>query len=257
VAKEKKAKKRVPEGAPAWMVTYSDIVTLLLTFFVMLLAQAELNAVEHIKIKEILKKIRLGFPNVTTELISPTQSNVSQIVKQFRSMSSSFGGGQADPREGIESTVREVEDGVEISMGGKSLFELGDWRLSDDGRELLDLLAPELIKLQMVIDVRGHTQADSRDSVVVSRDGERTRVARYDPENPDHTDRSDWNELGYLRAQAVANHLIGENWREYDISPQRIRISSHGKYDQTHPGTDPDTAHMNRRVSLYVTTRMD
>lgn len=35
------------EGAPAWMATFSDLATLLLTFFVLLLSFAELNVVEY------------------------------------------------------------------------------------------------------------------------------------------------------------------------------------------------------------------
>ncbi len=33
---KKEKKTECPAGAPAWMVTYSDLVTLLLTFFVLL-----------------------------------------------------------------------------------------------------------------------------------------------------------------------------------------------------------------------------
>ena len=42
MAVKKKAKSQ-PEGAPLWMVTYGDMVTLLLTFFVMLLAMSEVK----------------------------------------------------------------------------------------------------------------------------------------------------------------------------------------------------------------------
>ena len=41
----KKTKKQ-SQGAPEWMVTYGDMVTLLLTFFVMLVATAEFEVVE-------------------------------------------------------------------------------------------------------------------------------------------------------------------------------------------------------------------
>ena len=42
--KREKKKEEKPAGAPAWMVTYSDMVTLLLTFFVMLLAMASFES---------------------------------------------------------------------------------------------------------------------------------------------------------------------------------------------------------------------
>lgn len=39
----RKKKEAAAEGAPAWMVTYGDMVTLLLTFFVLLLAMSEIK----------------------------------------------------------------------------------------------------------------------------------------------------------------------------------------------------------------------
>ncbi len=43
-------------GAPAWMVTYSDMVTLLLTFFVMLLAMANFD--DLVRRDAVLESIR-------------------------------------------------------------------------------------------------------------------------------------------------------------------------------------------------------
>ena len=42
--REKKKEECKGGGAPEWMVTYSDMVTLLLTFFVMLLAMASFES---------------------------------------------------------------------------------------------------------------------------------------------------------------------------------------------------------------------
>ncbi len=41
-------KKNAPAGAPLWMVTYSDMVTLLLTFFVLLLAMANFEDIQRV-----------------------------------------------------------------------------------------------------------------------------------------------------------------------------------------------------------------
>ncbi|HDR05093.1 MAG TPA: flagellar motor protein MotB, partial [Candidatus Marinimicrobia bacterium] len=38
MAKKKQKEDLGPPGAPAWMTTYSDMVTLLLTFFVLLIS---------------------------------------------------------------------------------------------------------------------------------------------------------------------------------------------------------------------------
>lgn len=46
MSEPKKKKKSEAPGAPAWMVTYSDMVTLLLTFFVLLLSMASVDRVK-------------------------------------------------------------------------------------------------------------------------------------------------------------------------------------------------------------------
>ena len=58
-------KKKEAVGAPLWMVTYSDMVTLLLTFFVMLLAMANFEDIK--RIDAVLGSIQasLGMGNQT------------------------------------------------------------------------------------------------------------------------------------------------------------------------------------------------
>jgi chemotaxis protein MotB len=46
MSETKKKKKSEAPGAPAWMVTYSDMVTLLLTFFVLLLSMASMDKIK-------------------------------------------------------------------------------------------------------------------------------------------------------------------------------------------------------------------
>jgi chemotaxis protein MotB len=44
-----------PAGAPLWMVTFSDLVTLLLTFFVLLLSMASMDPVKFVQAKTSIK----------------------------------------------------------------------------------------------------------------------------------------------------------------------------------------------------------
>ena len=46
---KREKKQECPAGAPAWMVTYSDLVTLLLTFFVLLLSMASMDPVKFLQ----------------------------------------------------------------------------------------------------------------------------------------------------------------------------------------------------------------
>ena len=44
-----------PAGAPMWMTTFSDLVTLLLTFFVLLLSMASMDPVKFVQAKTSIK----------------------------------------------------------------------------------------------------------------------------------------------------------------------------------------------------------
>ncbi len=52
----RKKKKRENPGVPPWMVTYSDLVTLLLCFFVLLLSMANLDPVRFTRASGSLKE---------------------------------------------------------------------------------------------------------------------------------------------------------------------------------------------------------
>ena len=56
--KREKKKEEKKGGAPEWMVTYSDMVTLLLTFFVMLLAMASF---EILVVDKVIESLRRAF----------------------------------------------------------------------------------------------------------------------------------------------------------------------------------------------------
>ena len=52
-------KKAAPEGAPDWMVTYGDMMTLLLCFFVIMLSMSEMK--QDQKFQEVMESIRSAF----------------------------------------------------------------------------------------------------------------------------------------------------------------------------------------------------
>ena len=52
------------KGSPLWMTTYGDMVTLLLTFFVMLFAFSEIDKAKYDQIAESLRGALKGMPSV-------------------------------------------------------------------------------------------------------------------------------------------------------------------------------------------------
>jgi chemotaxis protein MotB len=57
-----------PAGAPAWMTTYSDLVTLLLTFFVLLLSMANMDPVRFTEASSPLRDA-VGMDNAPAHVV--------------------------------------------------------------------------------------------------------------------------------------------------------------------------------------------
>ena len=76
----KKKERQVAAGAPAWMVTYGDLVTLLLTFFVMLLAMSEVKKDE--RFIDFMQAIKAAFGYVGgVRSIPPDFTQIPQNVQ--------------------------------------------------------------------------------------------------------------------------------------------------------------------------------
>jgi chemotaxis protein MotB len=75
----KKKAKKSSEGAPAWMVTYSDLVTLLLTFFVLLLSMANTDPIKFLKVANSMRSAFGIIGNVDSVDIAPKEINIAPL----------------------------------------------------------------------------------------------------------------------------------------------------------------------------------
>ena len=221
------------EGAPAWMATFSDMATLLLTFFVLLLSFANMDVTQF---RTLMGSVREAF-GVQFE----TQGDF--MARSNNPIEISPGGVPGAPtvlqngatlamirqrlrEEGLDRVV-EAEDtprGVALRVRDAVLFESGSDILLEEARPLLAQLGEMAVELAQEVSVEGHT--DNR---------------------PIHTARfpSNW-ELSAARATAVLRHLNLES------DAHTIQMSIAG-YADTHPISDNDTPAgraANRRVEL-------
>jgi chemotaxis protein MotB len=200
---KKTAKKQ--DGAPAWMVTYGDMVTLLLTFFVLLLAMSEVKKQEQFA--EFMEAIRGAFGYVggvrhvpTEEVNIPRNVPLSQMLVipvHWEDFSKS-------PEPGIrgeQSQTRDNEPGHVFVVGGRLQFPSLSADLASDERARISQLARELRGLSTRLKVTGHC---SRRPV-------------------DGTAFASHRDLAYQRACTVADALVAEG-----IDPQRIVVEVAG-----------------------------
>ncbi len=235
----KKCPKCPPEGAPEWMLTYGDMVTLMLAFFVtMFSVQDTVDVVE-------LKIIQSAFMGVGNFNGGNTlqEGLLAELGNSIDSLPASTRGRTLDrarkaalsqfQSEITQGKVRVLEDnrGLVISVASDAFFEEGSAEINMDlARDLLSRIAG-ILNSPVVGDrpfrIEGHT------------DNTATDLNKFP---------SNW-ELSAARATNVLRRLL-------DYGSDETRFSVAG-YADTRPlqGTDfttPEGKAANRRVDIVI-----
>lgn len=229
------ARRRVEEepkaGMPEWMATYSDMVTLLLCFFVLLFSFATLD-VQKFKAIAVSMNGSLGVLDSGTTVNmeplvnsfpgdSPTEEN-EEFQKLYEEMSNYI----KENNLSSSITLRLDERGLLVRFMDNVLFESGRADLTPKAREIINKVAEIIKQNDNNVRVEGHT-----DNVPIS-------TSRFP---------SNW-ELSTARAVNVVKYLIEVN------SIEAKRLSASGYSDQ-HPVDDNNThegRQNNRRVDMVI-----
>ncbi len=231
-----------PAGAPEWMVTYGDMVTLLLCFFVLIVSFSEIKKKEEFQsvVEEIQKSfgMRGGGGKLPTE-DDPALSLIERLeairMRQERTPNKS---NVKDPGQtGREPRVTTIREGKRYAVGGNILFEPGSAELSDRNKQsLIDLVSRVKLK-------------DSTNKIELVGHAAAMELAR------DNGTSGDLRMLSYQRAVAVENFLTGN---EIPLASRlvgaRFLLAGAADREPINPrGINSDEARSNRRVEIIVT----
>ena len=136
-------KKRREDSSEDWTLTYSDLVTLLLSFFVALLSISQINLEMFQEIAQSMTRAMKGGEPRPGYSITELVGEVKKII-------------QEEHLEG-QVEVDRTPQGVSISLRGAILFELGKVELRPSSKSILAKLATKLRRLPYAIAVEGHT----------------------------------------------------------------------------------------------------
>lgn len=162
MAKKKKNAGGSSGGAPAWMVTYGDMMTLLLTFFVLILSFSSIQEAEFNKAVGSLKGA-LGILGDHDYIISLGRIIVPESTYSFMSRRQRQTTGEISKNLNFVSEYENVEihtddRGINIILPAALLFASGDDRLRDDALPLLKKLGAFMFELQdKTFRIEGHT----------------------------------------------------------------------------------------------------
>ncbi len=154
-------------GAPAWMTTFADLVTLLLTFFVLLLSMANM---EEVKFAEASASIRNAFgahslpapskfsipiiPSPPISKFSPIQNEMaSKVYKRIQSQLKSD-----NIPEDVE-LIKKGDDTIILRINDSILFQKGSSTVSPTAYPTLRNLADIIRPLPMRLRIEGHTDS--------------------------------------------------------------------------------------------------
>lgn len=235
------------EGAPAWTTTFGDLMSLLLTFFVLMYSMSELKVERFAEARASLSEAFGGVavlpppaptgtvPNPAIPLPAPgasasdeelaiderqlfaiTDAYLEQIARQLQDFID---------ENGLEETLSVIrgEDGVRLRILSTTLFPSGSAFLNEDKGWILNILGEITASLDVPAVVSGHTD-----------------------DLPIQTSPffSNW-ELSAARAAGVARELVANGH-----DPASLRVEAFGEHQ---PVASNDTAEgraENRRVEI-------
>jgi chemotaxis protein MotB len=227
-----KKQKKQAAGAPAWVLTYGDMMSLLLCFFIMLAAMARYDE-PNPRVEAALDSIRraLGMTGQTGKLpdrhwdFQSLLRRLETVVKTARLRHQ----GQADVKgvEGKQLSIRQVRDGAEITVGGPVAFTRFSASIQPEAQQLIKNLALELRGHLNKIEVRGH--------------------ATTEPLPPNAKCKTPM-ELSIARALAVRAALI-----DGGVNPRTIRVVGVGANEPIlNQAYSEERLAANRRVEVLV-----
>jgi chemotaxis protein MotB len=220
---------------PAWMVTYADLMALLLCLFVLLLSFAEINSdsfrknagpiAEAFNVDPSSLPSRL-IPSPVVTLIpldaEPAETSQRRVTERLEDI-------LVKEIEGSMVDVVEKESAVVIRFPGRAAFPSGSAELTDSFLPILDKIGRTLAATKGQVIVAGHTD----DTPIATR-----------------MFRSNWD-LSSARAVSVVHQLLAQG----EITPDRVTAQGFADSRPLVANDTPENRGKNRRVE--ITVRMD
>jgi len=234
-------------GGMRWLLTYADLITLLLALFVILFAMASSNPIQKIAIMAQFRRVFgpiEGSPNLLTAQGANDGDHYKIIPGEPEE------GGQGGPKKpsgkgpgnivpelmkklqyqvGVNHvSIRKEARGLVISLlTDKVLFDLGDTRLKPEIKGILNDIADVLKHYpDRQIAIEGHTDDLAIQSAKVP---------------------SNW-ELSALRATSVVKYFV----TNAGMDPSRFSAAGYAEYQPLVPNISEANRRINRRVDIII-----
>lgn len=227
--------KKVDPGAPKWVVTFGDLMSLLLCFFVLLLSFSNMDRQKY---KQVAGSLEKAFGVQRKLKVMDIPKGMKMVARDFDQeiiatrIKEDLG---REIEELIQDELSELKDQISVDaegnevvirLMGESTFDSGKTEIRPELKPLLVKVAAALRAARGDIIVAGHT-----DNVPILRGPFKTNLR-----------------LSAARAAAVAEFFISEA----HIDPKRISTMGFGEFRPIDTNDTPAGRQKNRRVEIIL-----
>jgi chemotaxis protein MotB len=247
----KPGRRRKKEKGNTWLVTYSDMVTLILVFFILLFSMSQIDDDKFEMVSESFQSRGIFdfYPSIRptenpSDAATPTEESEDDIESMAAERDEHKEEEEVTEEEELNSLAEDVEsylvehdltelisatrtsEGVELVLQDYIFFDPGEATILEEGIPFLEMVGNLLLNIDNKVMIEGHT------------DDHPMRSYRYP---------SNW-ELSGARASGIVRFLTNT----VGIDENRFQIAGYG---DTRPLVPNDTAKnmaQNRRVEIII-----
>lgn len=237
------AKKKHDEGhdnAERWLLTYADLITLLLALFIILYA---MNKVDPKKFDEVARSLSMAFHQVSSTSIVDLDTKKSArnpaTAAEIKTMKAIKEDDQlrkikikiddkiaSNPNLKGKAYTNLTDNGLMVIVADDILFTSGTATLTNDASDLISLVTPLILNIPNSIKVSGHT-----DNVPI-------HTLAYP---------SNW-ELSSARSNSVLRFML----QHFSITPTRLSAAGYGEFQPVADNATAKGKAQNRRVEILI-----
>lgn len=253
-------------GVPAWVMTFADLMTLLMCFFVLLLAFSEMDAA---KFKQLSGSMKDAF-GVQAEV------EVRSIPKGTSVIAQEFSPGRPDPSamnsvrqftidsnrnslDALEREIKEIEEAREharrLRIALKDELENGSVAIETEGLKVIVHILENASFDSGFADVRlNFKPALAKIARLIDDNSGQVTVSGHTDNVPIRNERfrSNWD-LSTSRAVSVAHELLLAS----DISPDHVMVTGHADTRPRAANDSVENRAKNRRVDISIVRGQD
>lgn len=221
-----------------WLLTYSDLITLLLIFFIVMFSMSTVDQQKYRALAQTMTKALHGTSAVNTvgqrpganqllnatsknQAVGPTQQQNQALDKLYQEIVAYI----TQHHLQSEMSVVNQQRGVQITLKGVAFFNTASADVRPDALRKISGLVPLFKSLPNAVVVEGYTDNQPIDTAAFP---------------------SNW-ELSAMRAMSVVHFLLSEG-----IAPSRLSGVGYGAEHPVAPNDTSANRQKNRRVNIVI-----